>query len=189
MAWVNTSPLVKTYTLEEFWELPEPPDHSKIELIAGVLYMTPPPGYLHDDAVSRIIELFSTHLTQSKDKGRLYVPRAAIWTSPNTYLEPDLFYVSAETHSKLQPNHRTTADLVVEVISPGSAIYDRNTKADTYAALGVKELWLVDESQKLMEMRVLEGERYGLTTILEAGYEGDSSVLTGLHFKCDDIFG
>jgi hypothetical protein len=42
MVWVNTSPLVKTYSLEEFWELPEPPDHSKLELIAGVLYMTPP---------------------------------------------------------------------------------------------------------------------------------------------------
>ncbi len=48
MVWVNTSPLVKTYTLEEFWALPEPPDHSKLELIAGVLYMTPPPGYTHD---------------------------------------------------------------------------------------------------------------------------------------------
>ena len=42
MVWVNTSPLVKTYTLEEFWALPEPSDHSKLELIAGVLYMTPP---------------------------------------------------------------------------------------------------------------------------------------------------
>ena len=51
MVWVNTSPLVKTYTLEEFWELPEPPDRSKLELIAGVLYMTPPPGYPHDCAV------------------------------------------------------------------------------------------------------------------------------------------
>jgi Uma2 family endonuclease len=54
MVWVNTSPLVKTYTLEEFWALPEPPDHSKVELIAGVLYMTPPPGYNHDKAVSRL---------------------------------------------------------------------------------------------------------------------------------------
>ena len=54
MVWVNTSPLVKTYTLEEFWALPEPPDHSKLELIAGVLYMTPPPGYTHDNAVSRL---------------------------------------------------------------------------------------------------------------------------------------
>jgi len=40
----------------------------------------------------------------------------------------------------LDPGHRTTADLVIEVISPGSAIYDRNTKADTYAALGVKRV-------------------------------------------------
>ena len=40
MVRVNTSPLVKTYTLEEFWELPEPPDRSKLELIAGVLYLT-----------------------------------------------------------------------------------------------------------------------------------------------------
>jgi hypothetical protein len=37
---INTSPLVKTYTLDEFWQLPDPPDRSKLELIAGVLYMT-----------------------------------------------------------------------------------------------------------------------------------------------------
>ena len=84
MAWVNTSPLVKTYTLQEFWDLPEPPDHLKLELIAGVLYMTPPPGYIHDNAVSRLIRLLSEFLTQFQDKGTLYVPRAAIWTSRNT---------------------------------------------------------------------------------------------------------
>ena len=30
---ITTSPFVKTYTLQEFWELPEPSDHSKLELI------------------------------------------------------------------------------------------------------------------------------------------------------------
>jgi len=40
---ITTSPLVKTYTLQEFWHLPEPADHSKLELIKGVLYMTPRP--------------------------------------------------------------------------------------------------------------------------------------------------
>ena len=189
MAWVNTSPLVKTYTLEEFWELPEPPDHSKLELIAGVLYMTPPPGYTHDNAVSRIIRLFSSYLVQTGAKGTLYVPRAAIWTSPNTYLEPDLFYVSAETEAQLKPNHRTTADLVVEVISPGSAIYDRNTKADTYAALGVKELWLVDESQKQIEIRLLAAERFQPGDILQPGDQGRSTVLNGLTFDVGEIFG
>ena len=41
---ITTSPLVKTYTLQEFWDLPEPKDRSKMELIKGVLYMSPPPG-------------------------------------------------------------------------------------------------------------------------------------------------
>src|SRR6476659_7115926 len=180
MAWVSTSPLIKTYTLEEFWELPEPPDHSKLELIAGVLYMTPPPGYKHDNAVSKLNRLLSGYLLKSDDKGTLYVPRAAIWTSPNTYLEPDLFYVSAETEARLQPNRRTTADLVVEVISPGSAIYDRNTKADTYAALGVRELWLVDETKETVELRTLSGARYGEGRVFAKGESLVSIVISGL---------
>jgi Uma2 family endonuclease len=188
MSWVNTSPLVKTYTLEEFWALPEPPDHSKLELIAGVLYMTPPPGYRHDNAVSRLNRLLSEFLVESKDTGTLYVPRAAIWTSPNTYLEPDLFYVSAETEARLEPNRRTTADLVVEVISPGSAIYDRNTKADTYAALGVKELWLIDESNHTVEVRVLDADRLIPGEVLTNSDEARSTVLEGFSLTVERLF-
>ena len=29
---ITTSPLVKTYTLQEFWNLPEPADRAKLEL-------------------------------------------------------------------------------------------------------------------------------------------------------------
>ena len=188
MVWVNTSPLVKTYTLEEFWALPEPPDHSKLELIAGVLYMTPFPGYPHDTAVSKLIRLLSKHLLETNDQGTLYVPRAAIWTSRNTYLEPDLFYVSAETEARLEPYHRTTADLVIEVISPGSAVYDRNTKADTYAALEVKELWLVDEVAKTIEIRNLNEGRFPPTRVLEADEQVRSQVLLTIAFHIQEVF-
>jgi len=57
---INTSPPVKTYTLEEFWQLPDPPDRSKLELIAGVLYMTPPPEYTHDHVVKKRLSLLTT---------------------------------------------------------------------------------------------------------------------------------
>ena len=180
---------VKTYTLEEFWELPEPPDHSKLELIAGVLYMTPSPGYLHDNAVSRIIRLLSAHLLKKNDQGTLYVPRAAIWTSTNTHLEPDIFYVSKETESKLDQEFRTTADLVIEVVSPGSAIYDRNTKADTYAALRVRELWLVDEIAQMIERRVLEGNRYHAIEVYEVGELFTSYFFPDLTFLVNEVFG
>src|SRR5262245_29101128 len=161
MVWVNTSPLVKTYSLEEFWALPDPPDHSKLELIAGVLYMSPPPEHAHDNAVTRLIRLVTLELHGLGDKGGLFAPRAGIGPRDRTYLEPDLFYLARETEGRLDPERRTTADLVIEVMSPGSAIYDRNTKADTYAALGVKELWLVDDTAETIELRTLEGARYG----------------------------
>lgn len=155
---INTSPLVKTYTLEEFWQLPDPPDRSKLELIAGVLHMTPPPEYTHDHVVKRLVRFLTGHLIETDDKGDLLVPRAAIWTSARTYLEPDLFYVSAELAARQDPKHRDSADLVVEVISPGSAVYDRNAKAEAYAALGVRELWLIDEAERTVEVRRQTGE-------------------------------
>ncbi len=155
---VDTSQPVKTYTLEEFWQLPDPPDRSKLELIAGVLYMTPPPEYTHDDVVGKLLHWLPAHLIEAGDKGTIFVPRAAIWTSARTYLEPDLFYVSAELAARQDPKHRDSADLVVEVISPGSAVYDRNKKARTYAALGIRELWLIDESEQTVEVRRQTGE-------------------------------
>jgi Uma2 family endonuclease len=84
MVWVNTSPLVKLYTLEEFWDLPERPDYSKVELIAGVLYLTPRPDHFHGAVVSRLIRVLSEHLSKIEDKGTLYVPRAGILYEPNT---------------------------------------------------------------------------------------------------------
>lgn len=188
MVWVNTSPLVKTYTLEEFWELPEPPDHSKLELIAGVLYMTPPPGHPHNSAVSRLIRLLTAYLIQADDKGTLYVPRAAIWTSPNTYLESDLYYVSAETAAQLDPKHPTTADLVIEVISPGSAIYDRNTKADTYAALGIKELWLVDEVAETVEVRNQKDGRLATSGVFGRNESLASQVFPEIRIEVLEVF-
>ena len=97
-------------------------------------------------------------------------------------MEPDLFYVTAETETRLVPNRRTTADLVVEVISPGSAIYDLNTKADTYAALDVRELWLVDEHNGTIEVRTLENERLLPGEVHSGSEEVQSTVLGWLQF-------
>ncbi len=185
---IITSPLVKTYSLEEFWELPDPPDCSKLELIAGVIYMTPPPEYTHDNVVTRLNRFITANLIATKDEGKLYIPRAAIWTSKRTYLEPDLFYVSAELAAQLDPKHRTTADLVVEVISPGSAMYDRTTKKDTYAALGVRELWLIDEVAETVEVFKLVGAIYGEVSLFEREDVVASNVLPNLMFKAAELF-
>lgn len=149
--------------------------------------MTPPPEKPHGKAVSHILLLLSDFLIQTADSGRYYVPRHGIALAPNTWLEPDLFYVSAETEAQSTGRYHTTADLVIEVISPGSAIYDRNTKADTYAALGVKELWLVDELSGLIEVRILRGNEYE-PAVFERDDRVSSSVLQGFTFRVGEIF-
>lgn len=161
----TTSPLIQQYTLEEFWELENPPGGGHYELIAGVLYMVPPPEGPHTTVVSRLNRLFISYLVSRPELGELFVPRAAIWTSARTYLEPDLMFVSAERLKTTDPGRLTTADLVVAVISPSTAVYDRTTKADTYAALGVGELWLIDTKQQTLEQRLLGVGRWDSETI------------------------
>jgi Uma2 family endonuclease len=73
----TTSPLVKTYTLEEFWQLPDPPDRSKLELVAGVLFMTPPPEYTHDAVVTRLNRSVTGHLIETNDPSRGHLDERA----------------------------------------------------------------------------------------------------------------
>jgi Uma2 family endonuclease len=77
---------------------------------------------------------------------------------------------------------------VIEVISPGSAIYDRNTKADTYAALRVKELGLVDEIKETVEVRSLRGDRYGEGELFAKGDQLASTVLPEMEIGVSNIF-
>ena len=77
---------------------------------------------------------------------------------------------------------------MIEVISPGSAIYDRNTKADTYAALGVKELWLVDETAETVELRTLAGDRYREGQPFAKGDQLQSLVIADLSIDVSKIF-
>lgn len=182
---ITTSPLVKTYTLQEFWDLPEPSDHSKLELIKGVLYMSPPPGEIHDNAFAHLNRELIREIDRCGYRGLIHAPRAAIWLNEATYLEPDLMYVSDELRSEMQPGHRTRADIVVEIISPLNADYDRRTKSDTYRAMGVGEMWLVDTEQKEIEVRSFLADQ---TAVYKQGENIRSRVLTKLEIPVSAIF-
>ena len=182
---ITTSPLVKTYTLQEFWDLPEPSDHSKLELIKGVLYMTPPPDFPHDDAASILNELLREEIKRCGYAGRIYNPRKAIWVSDDTYLEPDLMYMSDQLRAKMDPRHWTRADIVIEIVSPSNAYYDRRTKSDTYRAMGVREMWLVDTETREIEVRSFEA---GKTAVYKTTGVLRSEVLPKIEIPISAVF-
>ena len=106
---ITTSPLVKTYTLQEFWNLPEPADRAKLELIKGVLYMSPPPGEIHDDVFGALNRELQREIDRCCYKGMILAPRAAVWIDDATYLEPDLMYISDELKHQMKAGRRTHA--------------------------------------------------------------------------------
>ncbi len=185
---VTTSPLVRTYTIEDFWALPNPPKGGHHELIAGVLYMVPPPEEPHNRSIARLNRRLGGFLENHPGLGELYVPRAAIWTSEGTYLEPDLMFVSSERLPPRGVGNLRSADLVIEAFTRETALYDRQTKADTYAALGVRELWLVDLSRHEIEQRILEAGAWRVAANAKPGDILRSHALPGFSVDVSEIF-
>jgi Uma2 family endonuclease len=186
---VSFSPLLRQYKLEEFWALPQPADRSRYELIGGCLFMVPPPDWPHDDIGARLTKSLVIFVEDHGSPGTVYHPQAAIYID-DTYLEPDMMYVSNEMAAKMG-KRRTSADIVFEYMSESTANYDRTTKAHTYLALGVQELWLIDSDNVTIEVRhrVIRDNfpawqivRYG------KGEWAESRVLSGWRVSVDELF-
>lgn len=189
---VSFSPQLRRYTLEEFWALPEPADRYHYDLIEGALFMVPPPDPPHGNIDSRLNRSLVTFLVENKISGDVLHPREGIYKdlATATYLEPDMMYVS-EALVAQKGQKRTSADIVFEDSSRSTVIYDRTTKADTYLALGIRELWLVDSENAVIDVhhaRVREAQpsweirRYG------KGEWAESEVLPGWCVSVNQLF-
>ncbi|HKO95413.1 MAG TPA: Uma2 family endonuclease [Pyrinomonadaceae bacterium] len=186
------SPLLRQYTLQEFWELPAPEDRFHYDLIGGYLFMVPPPAPPHDDIDSRLTKWLVAFMLANDLKGEVYHPHAPIYRSTKraTYLEPDMMYVS-EGLAKTMGKKRTSADIVFEYASKSTAVYDRTTKADTYLALGVRELWIVDSSTKTIEVRHSSTQKDRLMWEVVRYSENESAesrVLAGWQVSVSELF-
>ncbi len=186
------SSLLKRYTLEEFWALPEPTDRSHYELIEGVLYIVSPPKNSHDEIIAILSRFLTLYLAGNDDPGRVFHPRASIYIEDiwGTYLEPDMMYVSNQLREKMG-ELRTSADIVFECLSESTGVYDRTTKADTYLALGVKELWLIDSDSQTIEVRnadAREGFLFWQKRRYLKGETAESKVLNDWKVSVSEVF-
>lgn len=186
------SPLLRRYTLEELWALPEPADRSHYELIEGVLHIVPPPANPHGKIIAFLTKSLVIYNFNQNISGNVYHPRESIYIEDvwGTYLEPDMMFVSAETEQRLGEK-RTSADIVFECLSESTGVYDRTTKADTYLAMGIKELWLVDSDNETIEIRhtsFQEGILVWETSLYAGSDIAESTVLDGWKMSVSDVF-
>jgi Uma2 family endonuclease len=185
------SPLLRHYTLQEFWALAEPEDRYHYDLIGGLLFVVPPPAPPHGTLDARLAASLHHHLKSNNISGQVHHPREAIYVDElGTYLEPDMMYVSEALRQQMGQK-RTSADIVVEYASKSTAVYDRTTKADTYLALGVRELWIVDSSTMTVEVRRESTPEGQPTREVRRYLQGDwaeSNVLSGWRVSVEELF-
>lgn len=134
-----------------------PPDGNRYELLDGGLHVTPAPSPRHQRVSKRLQRLLEAYF-EVRGLGEVFDAPIDLILTPHDVLQPDLLVV-ADTNSISARGIESPPLLVVEVLSPYTRDYDRTTKASRYAALGVRNYWLVDpELQQLRCYRADAGK-------------------------------
>lgn len=175
-------------------------DTHRYELLRGVLFMVPAPTPSHQEVVARLVEAIRAHVKQGNLGVALPAPVDVV-LSDEDVVQPDVVFVSQTRIAIVtQACIHGSPDLVVEVLSPATARYDREAKRQIYSAYGIKECWLVDPDAGTVEVLVLTegcGESQALSrggaTLVTDGVYGTgkaiiSRVLPDLSIDIDALF-
>ena len=131
-------------------------DEFQEELINGeTVAMAPGPAWNHISISGNIYNIFSNYLYRKKctpipDGFDLFL------TEKDRFI-PDMMVVCDP--DKISGNGVHGApDLVVEVLSPSTAKNDRGRKMKVYGECGVREYWIVNPGDKMIEQYFLDGK-------------------------------
>jgi Uma2 family endonuclease len=142
-------PALGPYRVREYDQLPDQPRH---ELVFGRLYVTPSPFPRHQ-VVSEVLGQLLGRIADAAG-GLLFHAPLDIVLADHSVVQPDLLYFSATRLPSLDQRIEAAPDLVVEILSPGTARFDRTKKRNLYGFSGVKEYWLVDEGRRQIEFLI-----------------------------------
>lgn len=137
------------WTAQQVRALPE--NGNRYELIAGELLVTPAPRGVHQEAIVALVTRLEPWLRETRI-GRVLVSPADLSLGEDEVLQPDLFVYRTATGARLRDwTDIVELRLVVEVVSPSTARYDRQLKRRRYQRAGIAEYWIVDPDARLIE--------------------------------------
>ena len=154
----------------------------RYEVINGVIYdMTPPPIEIHQRIVSNLVIKFGSYLEGKSCK--VYPAPFGVWWNETSdeHVEPDVVVVCDP--SKIREKGCIGApDLVVEVLSRSTAGKDRGVKLKKYRSSGVKEYWMIDPVNELVEVYLFQTNMFREPDVYEVneGNEGNAIISVGI---------
>ena len=171
-------------TYEDYASLP---DDERCELIDGELMPMPSPKEIHQKILKLMTRRFFA--VEALGLGIFYFAPFDVILSRFNVVQPDLIFVSsARAHIITEDNIRGAPDLVVKILSPSTAGYDRTTKRNLYARHGVREYWLIDPYAKTITILILGANGYDTHAVYGEGDTLTSPTLAGFALNLNDLF-
>jgi Uma2 family endonuclease len=178
------------WTYEDYLRLPD--DGRRYEVIRGYLYVTAAPPFEHQHSVTQFTLKLGNFVSERRLGLVLVAPFDILLPERiGDPVEPDILYFRPENRPRRgDKNFQGVPDLVVEVLSPRTRLYDRNIKLSAYAEAGIPEYWLVDPWARTVE---IFGFRDGGKSYVELARGGpcetvSSFVIPGFQVAVDDLF-
>jgi Uma2 family endonuclease len=161
------------WSVADYFALPDDP---RCELLQGLLVVTPAPTGRHQVVVALLLD---TLLRYARSIGGRAMPSPVdVVLSEWTVVQPDLVLLAPERLDRFGDRITGAPDLVVEVVSPGSARRDRLWKLELYRRSDLREYWIVDPAERTGEFLVLKQGLFELVPAPEERYS--SPTLPGL---------
>ena len=164
------------------------PDDARYELLDGELIMSPAPNRLHQVA-SLNLSMDLGFLMRRAEIGYIFAAPFDVVLSNADVVQPDIMFVSnARARIITDANIRGAPDLVVEILSPGTAERDRTFKRDLYARHGVKEYWMADTELRRIYQLTHDADEFRLAGVFGVGDTLVSPTLGGYALNVSDVF-
>ncbi len=166
--------------------MPQGPPYYQV--VEGDLIMSPSPETYHQSIAGRIYPIILRFL-EGKPIGEVFIaPLDVFLTDVNIY-QPDVVFISNRRRSMITEHGIEGApDLVMEILSPGTARLDKGSKRKIYGRTGVKELWLVDPVARLIHVYDLSRNPDSPAVTHNEKGVFTTPLLPGLRFRASSIF-
>ena len=168
----------------EFLGLPE--SMLSTELIDGEVLVSPAPELKHQDTVLAMARI----LEQLMLDGKVRVAPVDVQLDEANVVQPDVLWTAPD--SKCIPVEgkylHGAPDLVVEVLSPSTARYDRAEKFGLYEQHGTLEYWLVDSQAQYVEVWRRVAEKFERQGVFGPEDSFESALLDGMQVKLEGLF-
>jgi Uma2 family endonuclease len=175
----------KKYTYEDYLKTPE---DKRYELIEGELIMTPSPVPYHQRIVMNIGFKLDEFI-KKHGLGKLFLAPCDVYLDDENVLQPDILFVSKDREGIIgEKNIQGAPDLVIEILSENTAYNDMVKKKKLYARFGVKEYWIVDPSEKTVEVFGNKDNVFILEKTYTQNDTLESTFIEGLKIKLSDAF-